>query len=257
MAALEADAKLAAEEERRIEAEKQQQRNAEGRKKPDKPAPPLPDEPDPKAQRNFTDPDIRIMKSKEGFVQAYSAQAAVDACPDHCRARTHAVRQRSGPIGALGRSHREQSRPQARAGLSGLWLLQRTQSRSARSTWYRRLCRTWTRQAPGSGKPKSWWTADATDAQKDRRRRLRNALPIEKASGGTGVWTDQTGTRLSPVPVARRQESTCRVGHDLHHPQSSETFHTRKGRLRRLPCNKCRPRCLSGRLLGDWESVIE
>src|SRR4029077_7563237 len=118
---------------------------------------------------------------------------------------------------------------------------------SARSTWYRRLCRTWTRQAPGSGKPKSWWTADATDAQKDRRRRLRNALPIEKASGGTGVWTDQTGTRLSPVPVARRQESTCRVGHDLHHPQSSETFHTRKGRLRRLPCNKCRPRCLSGR----------
>ena len=68
MAALEADAKLAAEEERRIEAEKQQQRNAEGRKKPGKPAPPLPDEPDPKAQRNFTDPDSRIMKSKEGFV---------------------------------------------------------------------------------------------------------------------------------------------------------------------------------------------
>jgi hypothetical protein len=30
---VEADAKLAAEEERRIEAEKQQQRNAEGRKK--------------------------------------------------------------------------------------------------------------------------------------------------------------------------------------------------------------------------------
>jgi transposase len=79
MAALEADAKLAAEEERRIEAEKQQQRNAEGRKKLGKPAAPLPDQPDPKAQRNFTDPDSRIMKSKEGFVQAYNAQAAVDA----------------------------------------------------------------------------------------------------------------------------------------------------------------------------------
>src|SRR5690348_6192759 len=89
------------------------------------------------------------------------------------------------------------------------------------------------------GKRKSWWSADATDAQKDRRRRLRNALPIEKASGGTGVRTDHTGTRLPPVPVARRQESTCRVGHDLHHPQSLETFHPRKGRLRRLPCNKC------------------
>src|SRR3982075_1787435 len=79
MAALEADAKLAAEEERRIEAEKEQQRQAEGRKKPGKPAAPPPEEPNPKAQRNFTDPESRIMKSKDGFVQAYNAQAAVDA----------------------------------------------------------------------------------------------------------------------------------------------------------------------------------
>jgi hypothetical protein len=79
MAALEADAKLAAEEERRIEAEKEQQRQAEGRKKPGKPAAPPSDEPNPKSQRNFTDPESRIMKSKDGFVQAYNAQAAVDA----------------------------------------------------------------------------------------------------------------------------------------------------------------------------------
>src|SRR5712671_1454712 len=78
MAALEADAKLAAEEERRIAAEKEQQRQAEGRKKPGKAAPPS-DQPDPKSQRNFTDPESRIMKSKDGFVQAYNAQAAVDA----------------------------------------------------------------------------------------------------------------------------------------------------------------------------------
>jgi hypothetical protein len=79
MAALEADAKLAAEEERRIEAEKERQRQAEGRKKPGKPAAPPSDEPDPKSERNFTDPESRIMKSKDGFVQAYNAQAAVDA----------------------------------------------------------------------------------------------------------------------------------------------------------------------------------
>ncbi|UGY17907.1 IS1182 family transposase [Bradyrhizobium septentrionale] len=79
MAALEADAKLAAEEERRIEAEKEQQRQAEGRKKPGKPAALPSEEPNPKAQRNFTDPESRIMKSKDGFVQAYNAQAAVDA----------------------------------------------------------------------------------------------------------------------------------------------------------------------------------
>lgn len=34
--------------------------------------------PDPKAQYNFTDPESRIMKSNEGFVQAYNAQAAVE-----------------------------------------------------------------------------------------------------------------------------------------------------------------------------------
>ncbi len=79
MAALEAEAKLAAQEERRIETEKEQQRQAEGRKKPGKPAAPPSEEPDPKSQRNFTDPESRIMKSKDGFVQAYNAQAAVDA----------------------------------------------------------------------------------------------------------------------------------------------------------------------------------
>lgn len=34
--------------------------------------------PAPKAQYNFTDPESRIMKSPEGFVQAYNAQVAVD-----------------------------------------------------------------------------------------------------------------------------------------------------------------------------------
>lgn len=34
--------------------------------------------PDDKAQRNFTDPESRIMKTKDGFIQGYNAQAAVD-----------------------------------------------------------------------------------------------------------------------------------------------------------------------------------
>ena len=79
MAALEAEAQLVAEEERRIEAEKERQRAAAGRKKPGKPSAVSSEEPDPKAQRNFTDPESRIMKSKDGFIQAYNAQAAVDA----------------------------------------------------------------------------------------------------------------------------------------------------------------------------------
>ena len=35
--------------------------------------------PGPKSQRNFTDPESRIMKSGDGFVQGYNCQAAVDA----------------------------------------------------------------------------------------------------------------------------------------------------------------------------------
>lgn len=43
-----------------------------------KPARP-PSTPDPKAQRNFTDPESRIMLGRDGSIQAYNAQAAVDA----------------------------------------------------------------------------------------------------------------------------------------------------------------------------------
>lgn len=79
-AALEAEAKAA-----RAAAEKEKMRDE------DDPPPagptPLPShqvqsEPDgspkPKAQRNFTDAESRIQKTKDGFVQGYNAQAAVD-----------------------------------------------------------------------------------------------------------------------------------------------------------------------------------
>jgi transposase len=78
-AELEAEAKAAAEAKLKAAAEAQQQREAEGRKKPGRQAAPPSTAPDPKAQKNFTDPESRIMKSKDGFVQAYNAQIAVDS----------------------------------------------------------------------------------------------------------------------------------------------------------------------------------
>jgi transposase len=79
-AELEAEAKAAAaEEEERRRAKAEKRRTAEGRKKNGRtPAPPSA-EPDGKAQRNFTDPDSRILKTKDGYIQGYNAQAAVDA----------------------------------------------------------------------------------------------------------------------------------------------------------------------------------
>jgi len=77
-AELEAEAKDAAEEEERRRAEAEERRQAEGRKKSGKaPAPPS-EAPDGKAQRNFTDPESRILKTKDGYIQGYNAQAAVD-----------------------------------------------------------------------------------------------------------------------------------------------------------------------------------
>jgi transposase len=77
-AELEAEARAAAEAESKARAAAEEQRQAEGRKKTGKtPAPPKV-EPDGKAQRNFTDPESRILKTKDGYIQGYNAQAAVD-----------------------------------------------------------------------------------------------------------------------------------------------------------------------------------
>ena len=70
-AALEAEAQAAA------AAARWAQEQAAKRPGP-KPKPPS-EMPADKAQRNFTDPDSRILKTKDGFIQGYNAQAAVDA----------------------------------------------------------------------------------------------------------------------------------------------------------------------------------
>jgi transposase len=78
-AELEAEAKAAAEAEMRRREQAEAERKAAGRKKSGKtPAPPKA-EPEGKAQRNFTDPESRILKTKDGYIQGYNAQAAVDA----------------------------------------------------------------------------------------------------------------------------------------------------------------------------------
>jgi transposase len=55
-----------------LEAEAREQAQAEG-KDPKEARPPD------KAQRNFTDPDSKIQKTSDGFIQGYNAQIAVDA----------------------------------------------------------------------------------------------------------------------------------------------------------------------------------
>jgi hypothetical protein len=78
-AELEAQAKAAAAEETRRREEAEKKRIAEGRKKNGKPPTPPKPEPEGKTQRNFTDPESRVLLTKDGSIQGYNAQAAVDA----------------------------------------------------------------------------------------------------------------------------------------------------------------------------------
>ena len=78
-AELEAEAKAAAAEETRRREEAEQKRIAEGRKKNGKTPTPPKQEPEGKTQRNFTDPESRVLLTKDGYIQGYNAQAAVDA----------------------------------------------------------------------------------------------------------------------------------------------------------------------------------
>jgi transposase len=77
-AALEAEAEAAAEEKAKAEAAADARRRAEGRQKPGKKAKPQSGAPAGKAQRNFTDPESRVLLTRDGFIQGYNAQAAVD-----------------------------------------------------------------------------------------------------------------------------------------------------------------------------------
>jgi transposase len=80
MKSLEADSKAEADVKREEIRLKEQTLEKEGRKhKGKKPKDPG-DKPEPKAQRNFTDPESRIMKdgASKSFEQAYNCQAAVD-----------------------------------------------------------------------------------------------------------------------------------------------------------------------------------
>ena len=68
-AELEAEAKAAAEAEMQRREQAEVQRKAEGRQKSGRtPAPPK-EEPDGKTQRNFTDPESRIVKTRDGDIQ--------------------------------------------------------------------------------------------------------------------------------------------------------------------------------------------
>jgi transposase len=79
-AALEQEAKERAEAKEAERAQSEAEQAASGKKRRGKKLKPVVKEPKEKAQRNFTDPESRIMKdSNQAYIQGYNGQAAVDA----------------------------------------------------------------------------------------------------------------------------------------------------------------------------------
>jgi transposase len=76
-AELEAEAKAQA--QRKEEAKTETARTSGGKPRKSKESKRPPGVPDDKSQKNFTDPESRIMKTHDGFQQCYNAQIAVDA----------------------------------------------------------------------------------------------------------------------------------------------------------------------------------
>ena len=79
-AALEAEAKQLADQQRKEIESKEKEQKRKGKRDRGRKAKPPSGEPKAKAQRNFTDPDSRIMidGSTKAFVQSYNCQALVD-----------------------------------------------------------------------------------------------------------------------------------------------------------------------------------
>ena len=204
-AELEAEAKAAAAAEAKARAEAEEKRKAEGRKKPGKPAAPPSEEPDPKAQKNFTDPESRIMKTKDGFIQGYNAQAAVDATAqvivahglDARQSDQHQLAPIADAIEAnLGRKPTQLS---ADAGYCSEANLAAMEERGVDAYI-----------APGrakhAGRRRRRRGAGRRHAREDQGRRPPQCLSAAQATARAGVRADQASTRLPPVPIARGRE---------------------------------------------------
>jgi transposase len=218
-AELEAEARAAAAAKAKAQAEAEARRQAEGREKPGKPAAPPSEEPDPKAQKNFTDPESRIMKTKDGFIQGYNAQAAVDATAqvivahglDAKQSDQHQLAPMVDAIEVnLGRKPAQLS---ADAGYCSDANLAAMEQREVDAYI-----------APGRAKHATEGEGGGArrHARKNQGRRPRQPLPLKKATARAGVWTDQAGARFPSIPAARHREGRRRMGPRLSRPQCLE-----------------------------------
>jgi hypothetical protein len=179
--ALEAEAAAAAAAKAEAERAAEENRKAENRKRSGPVPRPSSKEPDRKVQRNFTDPDSRVLLTKDGFIQGYNAQAAVDGAKQIIvGAWTDAEHERLSATCSPGRCRPGQPRTQAQGDFGGRGLLQRGQSIGARDPEDPRLCRYRASQASGRDHAQGRRRDDAEMRQKLKRAGYRSRYRLRK-----------------------------------------------------------------------------
>ncbi len=192
-----------------------------------------PGKPKPKAQRNFTDPQSRIMKGRDGFIQAYNAQAAVDAdgrsswriaSPTMALIRTpcwHCSMQ-SRPIPARCRT----KFPPRTA------FVQKPISRASTRARFAAMWRPGAQASPGSGKKggKLVQAMRADFAKVDIR-----ADTVSENTQSNPCLDTSSRPRLPTIPPPRDRQGKKRMGNDLHCPQPRKTHRLRIGAANQSP----------------------
>ena len=186
-------------------------------------------QPAPTAQRNFTDPESRIMvdgATKE-FVQGYNAQAAVDS---HAQVIVACgVTQAAADVGqfvpmleqAIGNVGRPPVQVTADAGYFSEANLTAPPVRRDRV-----LCSAGSApaQSRGLGGPQPAGALQRGDAEQAADRGRPGGICPAQDHPGARVRTDQAGARLSQILAARRPESPRRVDPHLPHPQLAQAL---------------------------------
>ena len=219
------EAKAALEEEAREAAE---QAEAEGRRHPGVP--------EDKAQRNFTDPESRIMPAPGGgdFLQAYNCQAVVDSAHQVIVAaratnqpldKNQALGMIQETVGNTGKAPGEVS---ADAGYYSAQAVDNLHALEVDPFVTPDQTRHGSVVPPASpGTHTRQPVSQGPDAPEAAYETGTAALCVADGDGGAGVRADQTGSWLPAVPAAGTGESEPRVAAHLHRPQPAQAVPVR------------------------------
>ena len=213
------EAKRALEERARAEAEAEGKGKEEAEKV----------KPDPKMQYNFSDPESRILKGPDGFLQGYNAQIAVEPVLQLIVGQgvTQEANDKRQLLPML-RQVKEQSGQKPTAALADNGYCSEENLQGAAKMQVDAYVATGKQKhnqivspCPRGPIPKT-----ATILERMRRKlqtilRAENLCPAQ-GDRRAGVRTDQAPARVSAVPVARGQQSTGRMGSGLYDAQHLE-----------------------------------